>query len=302
MRDDLLDAQAALDWAVAQIPMFQNAFLEWNKDPYELRKEFDSESGEHLIAAYLRVPLPLTFNAWAGAMINSLRSALDLLGAALARRNGKKPSTDTHFPIFRSEMDMIDPLEGIERKKWLTKRQRAAIKSLKPYRGGDHTLWALHRMDVVRKHERLLSTQPDISGYRFSFVEPDRVTLTWGGGGYLGAPRSENKSILHRSKRDFTFNPAQGHATITSFITFNEIETLLPIVNQEVAPTIRRFAERVSERNRHFSTPLTAKSSLIRYRHRRFRRCEQLRTCFTSRLRISTYCIIGGLNNFQNSC
>lgn len=189
----VLAAQAAVDWAVAQIPLFQNAFLEWNKDPYELLKERDPENGDYLIVARLRHLLPLTFNAWAGAMINSVRSGLDLLAASLALRNGKRPSADTHFPIFPSEMDMIDPLTGIEGKKWLSKGERATIKSLKPYRGGDSTLWALHRLDVMRKHQRLLSAQPDISGYRFTFNEGPRIRITIGGGGSLGAPRVEDK-------------------------------------------------------------------------------------------------------------
>ena len=73
-------------------------------------------------------------------MINSLRSALDLLAAALATRNGEKPSPDTHFPIFACEQDIIDPLTGIEGEKWLSKSDRATIKSFKPYRGGDSTI------------------------------------------------------------------------------------------------------------------------------------------------------------------
>ena len=99
MRDDLLAAQAAVDWAAAQIPLFQNAFLERNKDPYELFKERDPENGDYLIVARPREPLPLTFNAWAGAMINSIRSALDLLAAALAARNPVSPQSWRHLTV-----------------------------------------------------------------------------------------------------------------------------------------------------------------------------------------------------------
>src|SRR3954447_11355583 len=102
MRDDLLDAQAAVDWAVAQIPLLQNGFLEWNKNPYSVFVEPDAKTGGYAVVARQRIPFPLTFNAWAGAIVNSLRSALDLVAAALATRNGHKPSANTHFPIFGS--------------------------------------------------------------------------------------------------------------------------------------------------------------------------------------------------------
>jgi len=44
---------------------------------------------------------------------------------------------------------MIDPLHGIEGKKWLSKGEQAMIKALKPYKGGDHTLWPLHQLDIL---------------------------------------------------------------------------------------------------------------------------------------------------------
>jgi hypothetical protein len=143
MRDDLLDAQAAIEWAIPQIPLLRDALRGWTKDhPYELRIEpYSGVGGGNALIAYQTAPLPRVFNAWAGAIINSLRSSLDLLAAALAARNGAKPSADTHFPVYGSEQEMIDPLTGIEGKKWLSKRERTAIKALKPYQGGNEAIW-----------------------------------------------------------------------------------------------------------------------------------------------------------------
>jgi hypothetical protein len=91
MRDDLLDAQAAVDWALAEIPLLQQGFIEWQRrNPYSVVQERDPETGENIAVTYDQ-PFPLTFNAWAGAIINSLRSSLDLLAAALARRNPLHP-------------------------------------------------------------------------------------------------------------------------------------------------------------------------------------------------------------------
>lgn len=246
MQDDLLDAEAAVDWAVAQVPLFQNAFLRWREnDPYELIKEPDPDGPGYLVIANLRTPLPLTFNAWAGAIIGSLRGALDFVAASLAKRNGHNPSADTHFPTFACEQDMIDPLKGIEGKKWLSKRERSAIKSLKPYSGGDDAIWPLHKLDIVRKHQRLIAVQPDIRGFSWASMDREHPQLIWSGG--VGMRRLENKAVLYRSRTGEGFDPTKGETRFTALITFNEAWSLLPFINREVAAVLMHFAGRVTE-------------------------------------------------------
>src|SRR6266446_2287118 len=86
MRDDLLDAQAALDWAVTQIPSLQEAFLVWQRgNPYRIVQETDPDGGPDFAVAYQEKPLPRALNAWVGAIINSMRSSLDVLAATASR-------------------------------------------------------------------------------------------------------------------------------------------------------------------------------------------------------------------------
>src|SRR5487761_1483831 len=102
MRDDLLDAQASVDWAVAQIPVLQKRFMAWMwSGPYESVVEPDPQTGCDLVIIRRTRAADLSFNAEAGIIIHAIKSALDMVAAALAKRNGKKPSADTHFPIFR---------------------------------------------------------------------------------------------------------------------------------------------------------------------------------------------------------
>ena len=102
MRDDLLDAQAAVDWAVAQIPILEERFSTWQRSrPYELIVEPDSDPSREVLIARQKIGLDPLLSAEAGAIINSARSALDLLAAALAARNGVKPSQHTHFLSMR---------------------------------------------------------------------------------------------------------------------------------------------------------------------------------------------------------
>jgi hypothetical protein len=109
---------------------------------------------------------------------------------------GVKPSADTHFPIFGSEQEMIDPVTGIEGKNWLSKRGRAAIKALKPYEGGDYAIWPLHQLDIRRKHERLIFANVDPSGFYWERGRPGGQHGFFMTGGLMPLQRSENKTIL----------------------------------------------------------------------------------------------------------
>jgi hypothetical protein len=244
MRDDLLDAQAAIDWAVAEIPRLQNTLLEWIRhSPCKLGEEpYSGPGAGKQVVAYFS-PLPRIFNAWVGIICNSLRTSLDLLAAALATRNSVKPSENTHFPIFSSDQHMIDPLEGIEGKKWLSKGERAAIKALKPYQGGDHTIWPLHHLDIRRKHERLISASLDpsfrieVAGYMIS--------------GRTALERFENKTVLAFLPGSILV-PPESYTNISAQVTFNE--TKIGLAGHEVVTTLYRFAGRVAEIIKFFDT------------------------------------------------
>lgn len=243
MRDDLLDAQAAVEWAIAQIPLIQNALTEWQRgNPYVITRERDPEGSDDVVVAIQRHPLPLTFNAWFGAAFNSLRSSLDLLAASLAARNGEKTNRHRHFPIFDSVLDMIDPVHGIdgpERKKWLSQDERAAIKALNPYKGGDDTIWPLHEIDIVRKHERLISTAPRVLGYMM--MGSARFTV----GGTKALSYLNDKTILYRLGRQEPFSATEGNTLLALEVTFEE--SSFGLVGAHVIDVLRRFSARTSE-------------------------------------------------------
>jgi hypothetical protein len=244
MRDDLLDAQAAVDWTVTQIPLLQDALGKWQKsDPYRVFRQRDPHSDGYEIVAFEEKSLPLTFNVWVGALINSLRSALDLIAVALANRNGECTNSDRHFPIFDSELDMIDPLRGIdnkERKKWLSVKERSAIKKLKPYKGGDESLWLIHHLDIVRKHERLLIANPGIHSItNLGNVRMRPWTST------VVQRRNDNTILLGRMSRSEAVPISKGNTFLTVDIFLNE--ATLGIANEQVFPVLQRFRSRVRE-------------------------------------------------------
>jgi hypothetical protein len=124
----------------------------------ELRDPGDHAT-HNLIIGVEKELLPLSFNVEVGAYINTIRSSLDVLAMALVRRHNLDISEDkVYFPIARNEANFID-------KKWngrkllnaLPKTDRELIESLKPYQGGSIAIWAMHHLDILRKHRRLLS-------------------------------------------------------------------------------------------------------------------------------------------------
>jgi hypothetical protein len=180
MRDDLLDAKAAIDWAVSQLPVLVERIISWKRDkPYTPAIDANSEPGKKLYRVTNIKTIDPIINAEAGAIIHSIRSSLDILACTLATRNGHPGSTSTHFPVWKSLADFNAPAgrksnPALEKIKRLSQVDQGIIKALKPYPGGDDLLCALHNLDLTRKHRRLLDT----------FVFPRGIGL---GGFPLGA-------------------------------------------------------------------------------------------------------------------
>jgi hypothetical protein len=102
--------------------------------------------------------LPLSFHVEAGAYINAIRSSLDILAMVLVERNGKRLREDrVFFPIARSIGEFQKSNSAISKVlDALAPADRKTIEQLQPYNGGNAALWALHHLDIVRKHRRLL--------------------------------------------------------------------------------------------------------------------------------------------------
>jgi hypothetical protein len=66
MRDDLLGAQAAVDWAIAQIPPIQESLIQWQRgSPYVIVREADAESGGDIVVAVQQTPCrSLSMHGW----------------------------------------------------------------------------------------------------------------------------------------------------------------------------------------------------------------------------------------------
>lgn len=111
------------------------------------------ELGEHRI-------LDFDFLAAAGDVVHNLRGALDHLACQLVWvGSGEEPSRRVEFPIAKDsttyERDKAQKVEG------MCPRAIKAIDALKPYKGGNDTLWRIHELDNIDKHRELFTYSRD---------------------------------------------------------------------------------------------------------------------------------------------
>lgn len=162
MRADLLDAQACVDWTISQVDVLKRQLMAWDEQPpYRIVSEPHTQVGKKVLRLRdVKPPSPI-INAQVGAMINSLRASLDLLVNRLAERTGHAGKEDSHFPICPSrDAFFIGKHAGHKHIRRLSDVDRKIIEELEPWRGGKiPLLYALHELDITRKHRRLINVE-----------------------------------------------------------------------------------------------------------------------------------------------
>jgi hypothetical protein len=231
MRNDLLHAQASVDWAVAQFPSLQERIDSWLKlNVSAIVEETDSPATHNVIVAMEKEPLPLAFNVEVGAYINAIRSALDLLASSLAERYGIAEPEDTCFPVAKSLNAFTrGKYKGSKFVKGLPATERMVIESLEPYKCGNGLLWSLHQLDIMRKHRRLIGVEPS----------PQHFMVTgWGDiieSNATGWMRADDKTVLARIQK----GAPKAHIRFTPHVTIDEASLMK---RKQVVPALNEFA------------------------------------------------------------
>jgi hypothetical protein len=149
----LADAFASVDWAASRCKSLARRVDEWLKhNVSDATVKSLPEGPNDLVVVSSAEPPPLFFNVEVGAYINAMRSALDLLATSLAHRFGMPNPDNIYFPVA----DRRERFLANDFVKLLPDAERGIIESIAPYRGGNPLLWSLHRLDITRKHKRLL--------------------------------------------------------------------------------------------------------------------------------------------------
>jgi hypothetical protein len=156
VRDDLLDAQACVDWTAAQFASLEDRINGWLR--LNVVVEPEDAGPSNVLVAVQRDELPRSLNVEIGAYLNTLRSSLDILASALAVRHDICAPEHAYFPIASTKA-CVWRARSARFVAGLPPAERDHLEALK----GNEDLWSLHQLDIMRKHRRLLTViaEPD---------------------------------------------------------------------------------------------------------------------------------------------
>lgn len=137
------------------IAEFEKEIIDFlNREPFCAVIEYDHSPSKLCLTYRVRESVPKVFSAMIGDVIHNLRASLDLLACELVRLNGEDDK-NVYFPFCDNEAGLDDMIKN-------RNIDRAAphavdlLRSLKPYKGGNDALRAIHDLDIMDKHKALI--------------------------------------------------------------------------------------------------------------------------------------------------
>ncbi|HEY5072997.1 MAG TPA: hypothetical protein VII63_13320 [Caulobacteraceae bacterium] len=248
MRDDLLGAQASVDWAVSNFPALQTRLDRWRDDNFEMVvKNAPGNDAENLLVAQEKEPLPFAVAVEAGAYVNAIRSSLDILATALAHRHRMAiRDEDIYFPIVASEAVFTDgKYKGSKFVQGLPAPERRLVELLKPYQGGNPLLWSLHHLDILRKHFRLLAVDANPASFHITGLGLKDHFRRVGTGWVEGAPGETVVGFL-------TKNAPRFQMKFTGYVGLNEPG---PLARDPLVSALDKLASLANSIIKLFDTP-----------------------------------------------
>jgi hypothetical protein len=231
-------------WAEAQIPIFQGRLEAWHhRDPYILGIEPDPDRPNwEYVVAYDNFPIDPEIVGDVGAIINSTRTGLSLLVAAVAasHNGGVIPKRTPDFPFSRLESEFLNRINRLKDKHGFSDAEIARIKATNAYLdgdagggGGDAVFYWGCELDNIRKHRRLIRAA----------AFGAEITFTGGAGAGIGILRKvDDKTILY-TRPGGRARPTKGNTNFPSEVFLNEVSA--GIGNVPALPVLRWFIERV---------------------------------------------------------
>ena len=174
-----------------------------NKFIHELRVTFDAYANDTPLCGAVKIVddhpqiaiswkgIGLLPGAIIGDAVHNMRTALDLMASELARLNGQSDK-NVYFPFASSEDDLS---EQIKAKSFHRAGADAVnlLRGVRPYKGGNDSLRAIHDLDIADKHTALIPAHTEMDFELEASIE-------------FGDTREKSFPVLAR-KVEFIFPP-----------------------------------------------------------------------------------------------
>lgn len=146
--------------AAMHIQALETAIAEYSRSDWYKEQSRQLPDGNFHIQLEFREP-PDDIGAIVGDVVHNLRAALDLLAVDLVERNGGN-AKNVYFP-FADSADALEKMiltRGFHR---AGKVSMDRLRSLRPFKGGNVLLRALHDLDIQDKHRSLIPVLSEVS-------------------------------------------------------------------------------------------------------------------------------------------
>lgn len=203
---------------------------------YRLHVEKNPDDGSSLLKCEVTEPMPSEVPLLIGDTIHNLRAALDLLVCEIIRLAGETPSKWADFPIRDSRDGLVNTLNGAQLKTVAPWIVDLLIDEIKPYDGGNDSLYALHRLDIDDKH-KLLIPATSVTALTGAAARDDHGNIFEGLSFYIGQT-GKITMIETDSSLEIT-----NYGQPSFAVLFGKGQVLQ---GEAVIPTLRRLSEVVS--------------------------------------------------------
>jgi hypothetical protein len=130
-------------------------------EPYGISGKRDPKTREFIYYVTKADPIPPNLSVISGDVLQNLRTALDYLVCSLIRaHSGPKADITKGGFLILNEVPTTEEHESTfaRKVKGMEDKARDLLRTLKPYKGGDDTLWRLHALNNSDKHRLLLTS------------------------------------------------------------------------------------------------------------------------------------------------
>ena len=216
-------------------------------DCYAARIDNDAETGQNFLCIDIREDLfPADEIALtAGDALHNLRSALDLMFYQVVMERGAVPSRWNTFPVRDTREALIDHWLNSALKQGQVTPELGAfvVDTIQPYATGNHSLWALHQMNISDKHEFFVPALKFVAIVNISLEDDKGRSI-----GSTGYAMDESCRIRLRDANDRKVTiKNKGHATLRvlfgpdTLFQNQPIPMTLASISEEVTRTVEAF-------------------------------------------------------------